>query len=141
MWTNRECKLALEIWESSHSRVHHTQTIWFVSTSTLLINWETLNGMQAEKPSQAKPWTNNTGPQDNTHPSTTPPTIHLQHSGSLPTGHCTTLQYRSLMHSSRNWLGWEGKGTTDEYPFMQTPDHPSPHHSFMEPLSKGHSPP
>ena len=66
--------------------------------------------------SQAKPWTNNTGPQDNTHPSTTPPTIHLQHSGSLPTGHCTTLQYRSLMHSSRNWLGREGKGTTDEYP-------------------------
>ena len=51
--------------------------------------------------SQAKPWTNDTGPQDNTHPSTTPPTIHL-HLGSLPTGHCTTLQYRSLMYSSRN---------------------------------------
>ena len=81
--------------------------------------------------SQAKPWTNNAGPQDNTHPSTTPPTIHLQHSGSLPTGHCTTLQYRSLMHSSRNWLGWEGKGTTDEYPSCKYQiTHPHTIHSW-----------
>ena len=39
--------------ESSHPRVRHTQTIWSVSTSNLLIDWETLNGMQAERTSPA----------------------------------------------------------------------------------------
>ena len=90
--------------------------------------------------SQAKPWTNNAGPQDNTHPSTTPPTIHL-HSGSLPTGHCTTLQYRSLMYSSRNWLGREGKGTTDEYPSCKYQiTHPHTIHSWNRCLRDIHPP-
>ena len=90
--------------------------------------------------SQAKPWTNNTGPQDNTHPSTTPPTIHL-HSGLLPTGHCTTLQYRSLMCSSRNWLGREGKGTTVEYPSCKCQiTHPHTIHSWNRCLRDIHPP-
>ena len=35
----------LEVRGSSYSRVRHTQTVWSVSTSNLLIDWETLNGM------------------------------------------------------------------------------------------------
>ena len=53
VWPDRQCKIVLVVRESSHSRVRHTQTVWSVSTSNLLIDWETLNGMQAERPSQA----------------------------------------------------------------------------------------
>ena len=50
---DRQCKFVLEVRGSSHSRVRHTQTVRSVSTCNRLINWEMLNGMQAEKPSQA----------------------------------------------------------------------------------------
>ena len=53
VWPDQQCKIVLVVRESSHSRVRHTQTVWSVSTSNLLIDWETLNGMQAETPSQA----------------------------------------------------------------------------------------
>ena len=53
VWPHRQCKFALEVRGSSHPRVRHTQTIWSVSTASLLINWESLNGMQAERISPA----------------------------------------------------------------------------------------
>ena len=45
--------LTLEVRKALIPESGHTQMIWSVSTANLLIDWETLNGMQADRPSPA----------------------------------------------------------------------------------------
>ena len=70
------------------SRVRHTQTVRSVSTLNRLINWEMLNGMQAEKPSQTRDQQCRARRQ---HPSIYHPTHHPP----SPDGARTCLLYTS----------------------------------------------